>query len=211
MPTQKFALEREAPKRLEITWAGIFREMTVTFDGQEVGKLVRADLDRGADVALPDGSSVHIVLEPTGTFGTGRALRLSRNGAPLPGSSADPHERARAAGFVVYFVAGLNAFCGVLAMAADIPALSDAGIGVGALVMAGIFGVLGFFVMRRSIVALGLAITIFALDGIATLMMTVSAGGTPPIGMIFMRVGLLVAMGQGIPAMLEIRRAEGKG
>jgi hypothetical protein len=37
MPKQQYALEQGGPKRLEISWTGIWRNFTVRLDGQVVG------------------------------------------------------------------------------------------------------------------------------------------------------------------------------
>src|SRR6185436_12158876 len=115
-------------------------------------------------------------------------LQVTRNGRPLPGSASDPIERVKAAGYIIYFIAGLSGLVGFLAVVFQVQFLLDVGIGWTSLVGAAVYAVLGFFTLRKSRVALIAAIALFILDGLATVVMTAGAKGTPPMGAIIMRV-----------------------
>jgi len=199
MPTQKFAIEREGPKRLEVAWERLGGETSLTFDGQPLAIVSREELADGRSLTLADGSELRIRHQKTGLFGNGGELHLTRDGEPLPGTASDPETAARSAGYILYFLAGMNMCCGVLAMSGQLEVL-DPSAAIGTLLMAGLFGVLGLFTMRGSRVALGIAMAVYLLDGVATVVMQLGAG-TPPIGMILVRVVILLALGRAFMVM----------
>lgn len=193
MPTKKFALEREGPKRLEVEWKGAYREVYIRWDGDLVRQVLRAELEQGFELAVPDGTVVWFGLKGAGVFGSAKVLTLHlSDGTPVPGSADDPVEAGKQAGYGLYLLAALNAFCGVYAMATGSEELAAAGIGIGSLVMALIFGVLGLFTMRGSRIALGIAIGLYGLDWIMGVVFGVmGGGGAPNVGGIFMRIAIL--------------------
>lgn len=199
MPTQKYALEKEGPKRLEVTWERLGGETSVVLDGQPLGVVSKEELTEGRTFTLPDGSSLRVHFQKTGLLGQAGELHLTRDGEPVPGTAGDPETAARSAGYILYFLAGVNMCCGVIAMSGQVDVL-DPGAAIGALVMAGIFGVLGLFTMRGSRIALGIAMALYLLDGVVTLFMQLGAG-SPPVGMIFMRAAILMGLGRSFMAM----------
>lgn len=201
MPKKAYALEREAPKRLEVEWDRDQRTI-VRWDGRVVGSYVASELDGGVRVTLPEGSVVLLSRVPAGVFGGAKRLSLRlEDGTPLPGSDDDPMEAAKRGGYILYFIAGLNALCGVIAMATGSEALLAAGLGVGSLIMAVLYGVLGLFTIRGSRVALGIAMGLYALDWIVGFVMQAVEEGRPNVGGIFVRIVLLAAMGRALVAM----------
>src|SRR3954468_13841258 len=106
MPSAKFALEAGGPKRLEVSWSGFWKNIAVRLDGDEVGSIpTKAELKQGRSFTLPDSSVIHVKLaESVGNV----EIQLTRDGRPLPGSAADPLQRVKTAGGIVYFIAGLS-------------------------------------------------------------------------------------------------------
>lgn len=63
MPKQQLALEAGGPKRLVITWKGLWKNVTLSLDGQVIGGFPnKAALKAGEEFALPDGSRLHVQL-----------------------------------------------------------------------------------------------------------------------------------------------------
>jgi hypothetical protein len=205
MPTQKFPIERNGPKRIEVSWGGFWKDFTVKFDGNEVGKVTKDELNAGKEMPLPDGSTFKVHLRKVGMS---TELALLRNGTPLPGSGADPVTLVKTAAGIVYFLGGLQVLIGVIAKVGHVEALQQAGMGVEAIVIGAILGVLGFFTMQRSKIALALAMVVFGGGGIVTIASAVSAGGTPPVGGIIVRVLFLTAMWRGYKAIGELKAQE---
>jgi hypothetical protein len=207
MPTQRYALERGGPERLEIAWRGMWKEVTVHFDDQEVGVIPnRRALSAGQSFTLPDGSTLHVQLVSKVST---TELQVFRDGQPLPGSASDPHQRLRMAYGMVFFIAALNVILGLIATLGPAAFLRSLGIGVLSIVFGLIFAVLGAFVMRMSAVALIAAIVLFALDGILGFVLVASADIAPNIGGVVARAFFLVPMVQGVRAIAVLKERAG--
>jgi hypothetical protein len=112
MPKQRFALEEGGEKRLEVSWKGLYKDVTVSLDGNPIGVVPnKKALSAGQAFSLPDGSTIKIQLVRK-LMST--ELQVLRNGEPLPGSSSDPQTRFKTAYGMVYFVAGLNLVLGLV-------------------------------------------------------------------------------------------------
>jgi hypothetical protein len=90
---REFALDPGGPKRLKITYPWNLANADVSFDGQRIASFAtKADFQRGTTCKLPDGSilSVLFVFGPVEGAPFLKGVQVIRNGAPLPGSAADP-------------------------------------------------------------------------------------------------------------------------
>jgi hypothetical protein len=199
------SLEKDGPKRLELSWGGFWRNFTAKLDGETVLTMNgQSELKSGGTAKLPDGSTLAIRLI-TGFANTG--LEVTRDGVPLPGTSTDPAAQVKLAGGIVYFLAGFNALIGIVAYVGDIRFLKE-NFGYGPFLIAAVFGVLGYFTMKRSLAALIVAIALYGLDGIVTLGMQFSAAGnghTPNFGFVFMRIIFIIAMVRGVGAISKLK------
>ena len=192
MPAKQLALEKGGPLRLEVEWQGNFKDFEVRLDGALLGSFAdKKALSEGQVFTLQDGSRLEVKLQTTALL---PELSLTRDGAPLPGSDADPEQRVNAAANMIFFVAGLNALLGLVAAAFDMEVLKSLGLGLGSLVVGAIYGALGYLVKeKRSSIALGFAVGLFILDGLSMLFF-LEPGRTPPIGGLVARVFFLIPM-----------------
>lgn len=203
MPTKKFALEKGGPERLEVEWRGNFKDLEVRLDGVLLGSFDNAKaLKTGGSFSLEDGSTLEVKLATTVLV---PELTLTRNGVPLPGSAANPEQRVQAAAGMIFFVSGVNAVLGLLAGAFNIYFLQSMGLGLGSMVAGAVYGILGYFVRQRSMVALSLAVGLFVLDG---LFLVASRSGSGSTGGLVARVFLLVPMLMGFPALRALQAEE---
>ncbi len=108
----------------------------------------------------------------------------------------------------MYFLAALQTVLGVVALVGNVELLLNLGLGVESIIEGAIMGVLGFFTMKRSRIALGLAMLLFVIGGVMTIVAATAAGGTPPVGGIIFRVLLLTAMWRGFKAMGQLKQQE---
>jgi len=106
---------------------------------------------------------------------------------------------------VLFIIAGFNILLGFLG-AVGVSFLRQIGVSGANIFVGLIYLVLAFFVKRQSIVALGIAIALFAVDGVATTAMMAKRGGTFPVGGLLFRVLLLVPMIQGFQAIRNLQR-----
>jgi hypothetical protein len=203
MPKQSFALETGGEKRLEISWKGLYKDVTVSLDGNSVGIIPNQKaLSAGQEFRLIDGSTIKVQLVSK-LIST--EMQVLRNGQPLPGSSSDPQARLKTAYGVVYFIAGLNLVLGFVSFLFNVEFLQQIGIGFSSIVSGLVFLVLGFFVQRKSTIALILAIILFALDGILGVVLAASQGYNPGAGGIIARIFLLIPMVQGVGAIKAVK------
>ena len=203
MAKQSFALEAGGQKRLEVSWKGLYKNTTVSLDGNVLGVIPdQKTLMKGQGFRMVDGSTIQVQL--ISKF-YGSELRVLRNGQPLPGSASDPKTRLKNAYWIVYFVAGLNIVLGVISAVFNVALLQELGLGFSSILYGIVFLVLGFLVQRKSTFALILAITLFALDGILGFVLVAMQGYKPSVGGLLFRIILLIPMIQGVGAIKALK------
>src|SRR3990172_11679563 len=153
MPTKRFPLEPGGPDRLEIEGEGSFKNFTVSLDGVVLGSFEDYKaLKAGRSFPLEEGSVVRVQLGQWLVF---PELRLTLDGAPLPGSPGDPEQLLAGAANVIFLVAGLS--FGLAALALDVSFLKMLGANGWAILAGLVYGGLGFQVKKRQMWALALA------------------------------------------------------
>ena len=204
MPKRAYALEKSGPKRLEVSWKGLWKNVTIQLDGETIGTIPgQKQLSAGQEFQLTDGSTLKVQLVKKLTT---TELQVLRNGQPLPGSASDPETKFKTAYGMVFFIAGLNIVLGLVAWVFQVEFLESIGIGIYSIIFGVVFLVLGYFVQRRSVVALVMAIAVFALDGILGFVTAASQGYSPSVVGIIARIFLLVPMVQGIGAIQTVKK-----
>jgi hypothetical protein len=203
MPKQRFALEKNDSKRLELAWGVGWRNFTVTLDNIEIGKIEGGQkaLKQGKSFSLPDGSELVVRLKT----GLATELQVLRDGQPLPGSGSDPHKKLVNSYGIILFVGGLGLVLGVVAALFGVTFLQELGFGWGSIIFGAILAGLGFMVKKGSLTALWIAMGLYALDAILSIAAAMSIGASP-VGSIFVRIFFLVAMYQGVDAIKALRR-----
>ncbi len=203
MAKQSFSLEAGGPKRLVLTWSGIYRNVAVKLDDRTLGTIPnQRALVKGQDFRLADGSKLHVQL--VSTFLTAE-LRVLRNGEPLPGSPSDPRARLRNAYLLIYVIGGFDTVVGLAATLFNVQSLLDAGIGLASFLFGVIFLGLGFLVQKMSMFALIVAIVLFMMDGLAALVFAAQRGADAPFTGLLVRIILLLPLLQGVPAIKALR------
>lgn len=204
MPKQNFKLGAADPRQVQVEWKGMWKNVAVSLDGQQLGVIPdSAALKAGQTFKLPDGSALEVKL----VTGLQAGLRLTHDGAPVPGSAGDPATKLAQARGIVWFIGGLTLVLGVVAEVARVPFLRQIGIGWESAVIGAVFLVLGYFVGKRSMVALALAMVLLVVDMALTLMES-SQAGRAPTGALGVRIFFLIMMAQGFKAIREIKAAE---
>ncbi len=219
MPTRRYALKRGEPKRLELISSVRWTPLTIRLDGQEVGSIQTMEqLKSGKTFLLSDGSQLRVELAK-------RQLLVLRNGTPVPGSSSDPLIRLRGSYGCLFAVGGLVALVGlgltILAITQSADSLSSANetfierygvgildLGIGLLVFGGVYLLLGFFVQRRSKVALGIAVGLICID-LALNSLALLAGNCSVIAGLPIQIGILITLWRGFDAIRELQEEQG--
>lgn len=207
MPQQKFHLDTAKTQQLLVKWKGSWKEVTVFHNGQQLGEPFPnlAALKTGNDFALPDGRTLHVRFQ-SGFAKSG--LELTINGRPIPGSGSDPKVELKATAGAIWFIAGLSALLGALGMS-GVRFLEDMGFGWPSLVAGLAFGALAWLVgQKRSTVALAIAVGLFAVDTVVTLMVGMDAGGRVPTTGLIIRAFLFIFMIRGFGAIKRANAAD---
>lgn len=204
MPNRKLAIEPGGVRRLEIDWSLFSRKRTIILDGYVIGEITYGELRKGKTIALPDGSSLKV--HQTSKWGVAE-LQVTRNGAYLPDSDSDPQHRLERTVAVIFWIAGLNIAAGVLFFITLDTRYSykyDYGLFdvIGFVLTGLIYGGLGFFVRRQSMIALVITVIGFVIDSLGFL-----ALGVLPVYMLG-RLILLLYIVRGFSAIYDLKRAE---
>ncbi len=205
MPKKEFAIHADGPLRLEVEWKGVWKNLTIRFDGERVGSIADIKQLRKDDnvFPLPDGSSVQVRL---GRGLLGAELEVTHDGTPVPGSSTDPRALVQGAYTAIFVVAGLSVSVGLAGFFFQSDLLERIGGGWPAVVSGCIFGALGWSVWRsHSRVALGIAIGLYVADALVAFGAAAAAGSQPGVGGIFVRIALLTLMVRGFRAIAQFR------
>lgn len=205
MPTKTYALEKEAPQNLTLTWNRKFDPLVVTHEGREIGTSHGVDAVKAGQIfTLNDGSKLSVKLE-TGFAGGG--LFLWRDGVAVPGSAADPYTNIKVAAYITYFVAVVNCVLGILAVATSSETLASMGAGIGGIIEGLVFGLLGFFTFRGSLVAVSAALALYVIDWISLFVFAAGPGPSPsPAAGLIMRIIFIFALGKGVMSANELRK-----
>ncbi len=207
MPKKKYSLKEGESQRLEVSWKGNFKSFTVRFDENEIGMIANVkELKEGREFTLSDGSVLNFQLVSK-FFGS--ELQVLNDGHPLPGSDSDPAVRLKIAYSMVFFIAGLNILIGLITIFFQIELLSQLGLGIGSIIFGAFFLLFGFFVKRKSMIALGLAVGLFSLDSIFTIILPAiqqQEGYNPPTTGIIVRILFLIPMIRGFGAIRELKK-----
>jgi hypothetical protein len=208
MPKQSYPLEKDGPRRLELTWKVLWKDLNVRLDGESIGVIpTHRELTDGKEFTLPDQSILKVRLIDRFYL---TDLQVLRDGQPLPGSASDPLARLRIAYILLYLIAGLNLALGLAAELFQFDFLLAMGMGPVSLVFGLVMLALAFFVQRRSRLALVLAMLILAVDGLIGVALAITQGYPPSIAGFVVRLLLIVAMFPGLGAIRELKNVDPK-
>jgi hypothetical protein len=168
MPTQEFALDGAGSRRVQVVQETDLSRgnLTVLLDRRMIGSLSQVELLTGREFPLTDGSALKVQV-------VNNQVQVLRNNEPLlPYAKpklvlpAPIRNRFLLACGVVFLIGGLNTVIGLVSTLSQNPPSVLAGFDLTNLVVGMLFLLLGFFVVRKSTLALGVAITIYGLDAI---------------------------------------------
>lgn len=204
MPTLRYALEPNGPKRLELAWEGAYDQFTIKLDEQEIGRVPdRKALAAGHQFPLPDGST--LMVRAAGTA-LANELRVLRNGQPLPGSATDPEIRLRNVYQVLYLIGGINVALGLLA-GLGVAAVTGLGFTAGSAILGVVYLGLGGRVSGRSRLALALAVLLYGLETLMGVLVPLLSTSGPNVVGLLLRGLVLWYLLQGFGPLRQLREA----
>ncbi|WP_372368610.1 hypothetical protein [Candidatus Uabimicrobium sp. HlEnr_7] len=206
MPSKKFSLADGEPQRLEISWKGVWKNISIKLDSQEIGTIANMkELKKGKDFDLGDDSKLSIQL--INKF-MGAQLQVLVNGENIPGSGTHPADQLKTATGIIYFLGGLNLVIGLIAELGQVDFLLRLGFGAPLVVVGFFLAILGYFTSKRSRVALSLAILFVVADTVLSVMMAAESGNSPSTGGLVMKIFFIVGMAQGFGAISQLNRKD---
>ena len=204
MPSKTYYLDAAKTEALTAKWGLFFKNVEILYNGQSLGTVPsKQALEQGYEFSLPDGR--RLVAQLTRSLHQ-QELELRLGGQPVPGSATDPHERLRQAWYTLLFIGGLNLVLGLVAVWQQVEVLQNLGIGWGSVIEGLLYAGLGWWGYKRlAPAAFAIAGVLFVLDGVLMIGASVSAGGNPGIGGLFMRFFLTVLIYRGFQAARHLR------
>ncbi len=200
MPQKSYPFEQNGMERVTISWKAFWKNITINFDGKEVGTIPnQKELQKGGTFMLPDGSRLEVKLARTWWSAE---LQVLRDGKPLPGSGSDPRVKLKQSYGILYFIGGFNLILGIIAGLFQVDFLLELGIGIYSIITGGVYLLLAFFVQKRSALALGLATGLYAVETALSLTTGFSTG-------VIVRIFFILFMVQGFKAIKELKAEKG--
>lgn len=200
MPSIKYSLEKNGPKRIEIAYTGYYKNLVITFDGKIIKNIAEEkELKAGVGLKLPDKSSFSIKLDKKDM-----ELVVLRNGMPLPGSATDPETIFKTSCGFIFFLGGLNIIIGLAVFIFEIEFLSQAGMGGYSILAGVVMCVLGYFVTKKSRIALAAAVGLFILDGVLNTILA-QAGPRTNFAVLGARIIFIMPVLRGFKAIKELK------
>ncbi len=201
MPKQTYQLEPNGPARLEISWAPLWKNISIKLDGEEIGTFAsQAEFLTGKEFVLPDGKKLTIRLARTML---GSDIHISYNGKPLPGTSAHPETRVRSSYMLLYFWGGLEVIFGILMMVSS-KSYSLTSYNTISMALGLVYILLARLVQKRNLWALIASIVLFVGSAAYEVLVTMSAGGSPDMFRLLIQAFLVYYLYQGIGALKKV-------
>ena len=174
-------------------------------DGEEIGGFTDAEhLRAGQEFTLDDGSYLSVQLTGGKMF---PLFKILKDGQPLTTAGPGAADRLGMTCKIMYVVAFANLFAGIMGILPNTSIQMTPSVAWYSVITGFLFFVLVFFVKRKSMLALGIAVGIFALGGISFLIYFRNLSGLAWLGL-FLRVCVLFVMVQGLGAIQAIKQEE---
>ncbi len=203
MTTIKYALEKGGPKRLEISWTGVWKDVSVRLDGNEIGTFTDAEqMKEGREFTLPDGSILKIRLDKVAFC---PMINIFLNGKPLPGMP-EPSKRLSYAYQVTFLIGVVNLLGGLMNTVFQSRLIGLAVPGLYLVIAGCIFFILGFFIMKKSKIALTIAVGIVFIDLISLIFFRSNINFILVIVMIIFRLIILFLLVQAFGAITILKQ-----
>jgi hypothetical protein len=203
MPSQKFALVKGGPKRLQIHWKWFSQERVVIYDGKPlmVFRNWKALRD-GGQATFTNG--LLLMIKSGSLWGAPYDIRI--NGHPLPYTDGDPQQRVNNTAAVFGFIAFINILLGFIAASGtrEIPQVPRE-FATLTYVIGVIYAILGLCVWRASFLALLLGIIGYGLDTLVIILSGLEAIADIGVTWIILRPLILIMFVKASVPVMAIR------
>lgn len=202
MPKKQFTIECNGRHELELTWQSFWQNFTIYLDGAPIGSLSPKELRRGETYSLPGDSTLNVQLKQSLFMAELEVLQDER---PLPGTATHPSQRIKQAYTIVFVIGAFNLLLGIAGIFVETELMSLLSAGWGTAVFGIFLIILGFLTKQyNSQPALITAIVMYLADSLLGIAAVISAGGSPGIASIIVRLLFIIGMMQGAKAINQI-------
>lgn len=204
---QKFYLDEEKTQEVIVSWRGIWKDVAVTVNGEQVGGFPNMSaLKQGGVFHLRDGSTLAVRLS-TERYDSG--LRLDHNGRPLKGTSGDPEIQLKSVFGIAVFIGALNFIVGAIGQFGDVEFLERMGANWILMLVGAVIIGLGYATWKfRSGAALLVIILLLAANIFLELFFALEEQASPSIGSVVFKVFMIIAMAKGFSAIRAVKDEE---
>lgn len=205
MPVIKYALEKGQPKRLGISFKNNWEDARVLLDGEEIGAFTDAEhLRKGEEFTLPDGSCLSVQLTGGKMF---PMFNILKDGQPLTTMGPSAADRLKMTCNIMYMVGFVSLIYGITGLLPNMNIRVTPSVAWYSVIAGAVYLILTFFVKRKSMLALGIAVGIFVLGGISILINFRNLSGLAWLGLA-LRVCVLFVMVQGFGAIQALKQEQ---
>lgn len=203
---QNFYLDENKTQEVIVSWRGIWKDVTVTLNGEQIGMFPDfRSLKQGNVFHLRDGSTLAVHFS---TERYNQGLRIDYNGRPLKGTSGDPETKLKSVFGISIFIGALNLIIGAIGQFGDVEFLEEMGANWILMVIGAVIIGLGYCSWKyRSNAALIAIILLLVADIMLTFYFSLQEGRVS-IGGVVLKVFMIIALSQGFGAIRAIKDEE---
>jgi len=207
MLSRSYVINRKKKQYLIIKWEGDWENISVFKNKVKICDIEgKNELMNGKSI-LDDDRSILIQLKGNKPLD----LYASINNIKLKPAPKDPYTKISVAIGVVFFIAGINILLGIINILTNIEILQNLGDPFVLFIYGIIFMILGVIIkIKNSMIALLLAITLFIIDAVLSIIFNIQNGAPPFSGTIFMKAFLAVYMINGINGFKQLKGSKSK-
>lgn len=202
MPKKIYYLDSNNQKEaISISWKGVWKNILLTHNEIEIGTFKnQTELKKGKEFQLDEVRKLSVKMKK-GMFPT---LELLMNGEPVVGSPTDPKIQLKELTRFVFAIGTLNLIIGLLAELLDNDFLLNLGLGIFSMIYGVVIIALGFGVKKKSIVALGIIITLLILDIMASFWFALENSSNPTNGIVI-KIFFIIFLVKGFRILKKIK------
>lgn len=202
MPKRTFHLKNDKQDTITVSWKLAWKQTQIFFNDNLIGSLDgEKELKKGKVFEIDDFRKLSIKLK-------GKVLpelELLINGKYIDGSPTDPTMQLKGVYTLILVLAGLSVLVGTITEVFQIEFLMNAGLGLGSIIVGTVMLGLGYWVSKRSMIALALVFLIIISDIVATFWMATQTHASGSQGIV-LKIFFLIYMFKGFGAIRKLKQ-----
>jgi hypothetical protein len=202
MPKRTFHLKNDKQDTITVSWKLAWKQTQIFFNDNLIGSLDgEKELKKGNVFEIDDFRKLSIKLK-------GKVLpelELLINGKYIDGSPTDPTMQLKGVYNLILVLAGLSVLVGTITEVFQVELLMNAGLGLGSIITGVVMLGLGYWVSKRSMIALALIFLIIISDIVATFWMATHTHASGSQGIV-LKIFILIYLFKGFGAIKKLKQ-----